>query len=117
MRRPEQAIHLAICAHIRARAYPSVLWWHTPNEGKRGRVNSAMLKRMGMRAGVSDLIFVHRGKVYALELKAPGNYPTAAQHEFMADIDKAGGYHAWTNDLDLALRVLESWKLLRPAVG
>jgi hypothetical protein len=73
--RPEQAIHKAVVAHLRQRGVPGLVFWHTPN-GVRGRsrkhhVQGAIAKGMGVRAGVSDLVLLHRGRAYALELKTP----------------------------------------------
>ena len=115
--RPEQAIHKAVVAHLRQRGVPGLVFWHTPN-GVRGRsrmhhVQGAIAKGMGVRAGVSDLVLLHRGRAYALELKAPTGPPTVEQMEFVSDFDRAGGYACIADDLDRALRVLETWGLLR----
>jgi hypothetical protein len=79
LKRPEQAIHKAVVSHLNARAEPRVFFWHTPNEGKRGFVNAAALKAMGMTAGVPDLIILKAGNLHALELKAPGGRLTPSQ--------------------------------------
>jgi hypothetical protein len=68
-RRPEDEIQRTVCRHFRQRAAPGLVWWHTPNGGKRRPVEAAILKGIGTRAGVADLIFAHRGRPFALELK------------------------------------------------
>lgn len=118
--RPEQAIHRGVVAHLRQRAAPGLVWWHTPQGvklgGRRSRkginIQGSIMKGLGARAGVSDLVFLRRGHFYALELKAPGNTPTEQQLEFLDDVKDAGGFSAWCASLDLALSILEAWELL-----
>jgi len=112
-RRPEDSIQRAVCQHLRMRGARGLLWWHVPNGGKRSRVEAAILKGLGVRAGVSDIIAVHEGKAFALELKADGGRPTEAQLQFIDDFRAAGGNAVVAEGLDQALRVLETWKLLR----
>ncbi len=116
IRRPEQAIHKAVVQHLRTRAVPGLVWWHTPNGGARSKAEGAIFKSMGVRAGVSDFIFVHDNRIYALELKAEGGRATEAQLKFLADIDAAGAYTAMPEGLDPALATLEVWGLIKPAI-
>ncbi|MGC2077131.1 MAG: hypothetical protein WA728_14075 [Xanthobacteraceae bacterium] len=115
--RPEQAIHKAVVAHLRQRGVSGLVFWHTPNGVKRRsrkhHVQGAIAKGMGVRAGVSDLVLLHRGHAYALELKAPKGRPTVGQMEFVSDFNSAGGHACIAEGLDRALRVLETWGLLR----
>lgn len=113
IRRPEQAIQKAVFEHIRQRGMPGLVAWHTPNGGHRKPIEAAILKSMGVRAGVSDVICVHKGKIYAMELKAPGGRATEAQLKFLSDIDAAGAFTAMPASLDAALATLEAWGLLR----
>ena len=111
-RRPEDSIQRAVCQHLLTRASPRVVWWHTPNGGMRNRIEAAIMKGLGIRAGVSDLIAVHQGRAFALELKAEGGRATEAQLAFIAGINAAGGYAAVATGIDAALRCCEAWKLL-----
>lgn len=110
---PEQQIQRSVVQHLRARGAPGLIFIHVPNGGYRRPVEAAILKGMGMRAGVSDLLLFRNGKFYALELKALGGRPTEAQIEFLSDINKAGGFSCLCEGLDRALRVLETWGLLK----
>ena len=110
----EQAIQKAVFDHIAARAYPGVVAFHSPNGGYRRPVDAAIFKGMGVLAGVSDVLACHDGKFFALELKAEGQRPTAAQLEFIAAVNEAGGYATWAEGLTRALNILECWGLLRP---
>jgi hypothetical protein len=110
--RPEDQLQRTVCQHLRQRGAPGLVW-HTPNGGKRRPVEASILKGLGTRAGVADLIFVHRGRPFALELKADEGRPTVEQIAFVSDFNGAGGSAAIVNGLDRALRTLETWGLLR----
>lgn len=67
--------------------------YHVPNGGKRGRVEAARMKGMGVRPGVSDYhLPIPRGAFHGLwlELKAPGNNPTPLQDEWLSRMVRAG---------------------------
>jgi hypothetical protein len=121
MSRPEDQIQKAVFQHIRLRGMPGLVAWHTPNGarlgGKRSRkgipIQGSIFVSLGVRAGVSDVIAVHQGKVYALELKAPAGKPTEEQLEFIADMERAGAFTCVAVGLDQAIATLETWGLLR----
>jgi hypothetical protein len=110
-------MHQAVVAHLRARAEPRVFFFHCPNEGKRGFVNAAALKAMGMVAGVPDLIILKAGEMYALELKAPGNTLTPSQRLVMERMEDCGAQTSTAHSLDEALVTLEFWGILKRSVS
>ena len=118
---PEDEIQKAVADHIRMRGMPGLVSWHVPNGAKLGGklnrkgipIQAARLKGLGVRAGVSDWILVHAGKIFALELKPPGGGPSEAQLKFLADMEAAGAFVCVAVGLDRALAVLEQWGLLR----
>lgn len=112
-KRPEEQIHRTVVQHLKVRAVPGLLWWHTPNGGKRNYVEAAKFKALGVRPGVSDIIAIHKGRVFALELKADEGRATEAQMQFIADLNTAGGFGCIASGLDQAIKVLETWGLLR----
>ncbi len=117
MARPEQEIHKTVVKHLRLRGARGLVFWHTPNNvhgsRRRDHIAGAIHKGMGARAGVSDLILVRLGRIFALELKAPGGAATEAQLEFIADMERAGAFTCVAEGLDRALAVLEQWGLLK----
>ncbi len=121
LKRPEQEIQRAVVQHLRQRGMPGLVFWHTPNGafygGKRNAkgvaIQGAIMSGLGVRAGVSDIIAVHAGKIFALELKALGGRATDDQLKFIAEIDRAGAFTALAEGLDAALSTLESWGLLK----
>lgn len=112
MNRPEQKIQIAVIDNLRSRGVRGLVFFHVPNGGKRQPREAALFKAMGVRAGVSDLILVHAGKIFALELKAEKGRASEAQMEFLSDIDREGAFTAMPTGLNAALATLESWGLL-----
>jgi hypothetical protein len=94
-----------------------VFAFHPANGGYRRPVEAARLKGLGVRAGVPDIIALHRGQVYAIELKTEHGRATAEQLQAIEDIRAAGGHAQICQGLDRALAVLERWGLLRGRAG
>ncbi len=109
----EAEIQRAVFRHITTRGQPGLYAFHVANGGYRRRTEAAILKGMGVRPGVPDVILIYEGRVYALELKAEGGRPTEAQIEAVEAIRNAGGFAAITYGLERAIRCLEVWRLLR----
>jgi hypothetical protein len=70
--RSEQQIQRAVFEHLAIRGAPAMFAFHPANGGWRSRVEAAILKGVGVRAGVPDIIAIKGGRCYALELKASG---------------------------------------------
>lgn len=111
--RIEDDIQRTVIRHLKERGAPGLIYWHTPNGGHRRKTEAAILKGLGVRAGVSDIIAIHNGHVFALELKAPNGRPTESQMEFLSDLNSAGGFGCIASGLDQAIACLERWGLLR----
>jgi hypothetical protein len=109
----EQAIQRAIFQHLRARGAPGVFAFHPANGGYRKPVEAAIMKGLGVVAGVPDIIAIKNGRCYALELKSAGGRATDAQLACIAELREAGAFTCITEGLDRALACLESWGLLR----
>jgi hypothetical protein len=113
-RSPEASIHKAVCQHLQQRGVRGLVWWHTPNQGRRNLFEAVNLKRLGTLAGVPDLCLLHAGRFHALELKAgPRARATEAQIAFRQAVLNAGGVAEITVGLDAALSTLKSWGLIR----
>jgi hypothetical protein len=111
-RRPEDAIQRAVFQHLRARAAPGVFAFHPANGGYRKPVEAAIMKGLGVVAGVPDVIVVHNGRCFALELKAEGGRATDKQLACIAALREAGAFTCIAPGLDRALACLEGWGLL-----
>lgn len=68
--RPESEDQIAVANFL---DLTKLLWMHTPNGGKRDKVTAAILKRMGVKAGVPDFLIFDPPKPWrpgtAIELK------------------------------------------------
>jgi hypothetical protein len=109
----EQQIQRASFDNLRTRGVPGLVAFHPANGGWRRPIEAKILKGLGVTAGVADIIALHRGHGYALELKADGGKPTINQMEFISNWNAAGGTGAIVNGLDEVLATLERWGLLR----
>ena len=92
------------------------LWWHTPNGGRRWKLEAKRFKAMGVKPGVPDILIFERwfcpcldqehdptnqgscdvcagfykGFGVALELKAGKNRVTPAQQQVLTDLQRRG---------------------------
>lgn len=117
----EDKIQAAVVAHLKQRGVLGLVFFHVPNSSKLGgkRTKDGIPlaairgKKLGVRAGVSDLILVHGGKIYALELKTNKGKPSESQLQFISDLTAQGAECFVAQGLDAALAVLKRWGLIR----
>ncbi|WP_320179640.1 hypothetical protein [Roseovarius pacificus] len=92
----EGAIQRAFFQMVSVHAGPDVLIWSCPNEGNRGKVQTAKLKAMGLLPGAADVIAIWEGGGLLIEFKSPEAYRTAhhgqsgAQQEFQGRAQRVG---------------------------
>jgi hypothetical protein len=108
VRRPEEALQRRVVNFLRY-VSPLALWFHVPNGGGRSKAEAGIMKAMGARAGVPDLIFLLPSEPWraAIELKTDTGKLSAAQRAWRADSDALGVPFA------VARSVLEVDTLLR----
>ena len=107
----ESAIQRAVVQHLQARARKNVCWFHVANN-PRNAIAGANLKKMGAVAGVADLIFLHQGEAFALELKTEDGRWSDSQKEFAERWQRARGYYGVAYGLDEALEWLKQQGLI-----
>jgi hypothetical protein len=90
--RPEAAIQRAVFQHLRARGAPGVFAFHPANGGYRKPVEAAILKGLGVVAGVPDVIAIHNGRAFAMEIKAEGGRATDKRLACIAALREAGAF-------------------------
>ena len=66
-----------------------------------------------MLAGAPDLVFLHQGRAFALELKSKKGRQSQAQELFEARWLAAGGNYCLENTLDGALLWLKHWGFIK----
>lgn len=111
-KRPEQAIQIAVFDHIRSRGMPGVYAFHPANGGYRKPIEASILKRLGVVAGTPDVIIVHEGKCFCMELKASTGRMAEKQIEAISQLQRAGAITAVCIGLNRAIRTLEDWGIL-----
>jgi hypothetical protein len=109
---PEAAIQRAVFEHLAWRGVKGLFAFHPPNGGARRPIEAAILKGLGVVAGVPDVIIVNAGQVYGLELKREGGRLTPIQLETQQAMRTAGAHIATAAGIDAALAQLKQWGLL-----
>jgi hypothetical protein len=109
----EAQIQRAVMDHLAWRGAPDAFVCHYPAGGFRRPAEAAILKSIGTVAGVPDIIAIHRGRVFALEIKTATGRVTDVQHTVHDRMRRAGAEVGVAYGLDEALAMLEGWKLLR----
>lgn len=121
----EELIHRHVVAHLRR---ARVVFFHVPNEGKRGPKARAALHGLGVMPGIPDIVIVTPppkvrgtftttsgdvldvGKFGAvLELKADKGRATPEQKQWLETFAAHGWATALTHGLDAALGQLRAW--------
>jgi hypothetical protein len=115
--RPEQSLQRAVFEHLAWRGAPGLFAFHCPNGGWRSAVEAKIFKSLGVIAGIPDVILIHGGQVFGLELKAKGGRLSPIQLATQERMRAAGAIVATAAGLDAALAQLTAWGLLRPDVS
>jgi len=110
VKRPEQALQQQVARFIN-QAAPGLLWWHVPNSsGNRGPKLGGILKSMGVKAGVPDLVFVlPTGRAGFIELKAGTGKLTDSQKDFRDRVTDAGAFWAEARSVAEVEDILHRW--------
>jgi len=111
--RPEQTLQCHVADALRW-LKPNCLWSSIPNEGKRSRLIGGMLKKMGMRPGMGDLVFLWSDGCGLIELKAPGETQSDNQIAVEKECIERGIRYAVCWSLDHVIDVLVRWGRLPP---
>jgi hypothetical protein len=88
--RPEEALQRTVASYLDLALPRDAVWFHPPNGGARSKAEAGIFKAMGVKRGVPDLIIIYRGRVVAIELKAPGGTRSPAQKLMHAQLSAAG---------------------------
>tara|TARA_R110000851_G_scaffold51794_2_gene122678 strand:+ start:295 stop:639 length:345 start_codon:yes stop_codon:yes gene_type:complete len=72
--------------------YPNLrgLLFHVPNGGSRHVLEAVKMKKIGVVAGVADLLFLWNGKCYCLELKTATGRQSKKQQDWQNLVQKNG---------------------------
>lgn len=87
--------------------HPKVAWAYVTSSGYVKGVNGGRMFKVGV-PGMSDIMGqLKDGRLFAIEVKAPGNKPTELQQQFIADVNKYGGQAGWADSVETAINILE----------
>src|SRR5262249_9297869 len=112
-RRAEQDLQRAMLEHLELCAVPNCYWFHVGNGGWRSPVEAKVLKSLGVRPGVPDLILIREGKTFGLELKTEIGKLTSVQRTAHVLMRAAGAEVEGAYGIDGAVEQLERWQFLR----
>ncbi len=112
----ETAIQQYVATLLSLYARPDVCWWAVLNEGWRSYATAARYKKMGLRAGVSDLMLVVRKEFHALELKTEVGWQNANQKQFGENVNDAGGLYHIAYGLDEAIDILNGIDVFKSGI-
>ena len=106
-KQPERdLVHLPLMCWARRHPICKDYLFHIPNERRCTPAQGAMLKLLGVKAGVSDLFLAWPGKGgtlgYWIELKAPGGRLQGSQIAWLELMAKAGYQAAWFDNWEKA---------------
>lgn len=111
--RPEEALQKAIVRFLGIALPPDSYMFATTNQrGTRKKFEMGILKAMGARAGVPDLIILHRGKFFGLEVKAEKGRLSDRQASAADLIVAAGGYFSVVRSVEEVERCLRAWGVI-----
>jgi VRR-NUC domain len=105
----EARIQAAIVEWIRVVA-PFIMVFAVPNGGLRSKPEATRMRWTGVLAGVPDLAVVAPGgRIFFIEVKAPGGYLSAAQRAMHGRLVALGTAAATVRPVDEAREALAHW--------
>ncbi len=120
MNRPEEALQKTVMQYLRGPrldgnggALPrSAVCWHTANQrGTRKRWEVALLKALGVLAGIPDVLILYESRLYGIELKSAAGRLTAVQQALHERLRTAGARVETCRTLDSVEYQLLFWKI------
>ena len=99
----ERQIQIKIVKWLRSQKHLVI---HVPNEGQRGAREGAILKRLGVVAGVPDLLILDLG--CASEVKTPTGTLTRSQDLFLQALRSVGWTVGVARSLEDAQEIIEN---------
>lgn len=107
----------AFAATLRQWAQDDWMWLHVPNGEARSAATGARLKRMGVKPGVPDYLFISpAGQAYFLELKRGNGALSETQIEFRDWCQAHGVPWHCARSYDEAVAAVTAWGVLRRKV-
>lgn len=107
-RNTEAFIQIEIVATIRK--IPGAVIFSVNNESSGNNVvRQGQFIRLGLLAGVSDLVILYRGKTIFMEVKAPTGKQSPAQMRFQAKVEAQGFLYCIVRSVEESLFYIKSY--------
>ena len=101
------------CAVVEYLEHTKTFFWHTPNGELRAKATAGKLKKMGVRAGVPDLLIAEARLPWAgglfVELKSHKGRLSPRQRNILAKLCKNGYAVAVCNSVDDAISAIDNY--------
>jgi hypothetical protein len=123
----ERSIHESVAGALDMLLPESVIWWPTTVGGtKLDAQQQAALSRLGVKRALPDLMVLHAGRIYGIELKRPGSGRLSktrivttrrgarvllGQDQMFPRLEAAGMTIAIARSVDEVLAQLEAWSI------
>lgn len=112
---PEQVIQTNFLSYIAQAGIDGLFAFHIPNGQNVGPFVGMKLTRMGLVAGMPDLMLIHKGHLFALEIKndKPRGKLSPSQIMTIAALREAGVECAIAYGLQDCIDQLDAWRLTK----
>lgn len=111
MKHRETAFQIRLVRDLALVLTPRTWFAHIPNGGWRSKAEAGIFKALGVRSGAPDLLFVHEGRAFFMELKAGDGKLSMNQVACRAELRAAGAQVETVRNLDEALYCLHKWQI------
>jgi hypothetical protein len=109
---PERILQQTLVEILNEEIKGDVEWTCFPAGGG-GAVRGTFLKKMGLKRGWPDLIFLRNGQFYGLELKAEKGKLSEAQVGTQSRLGLCGGLIATAWSIEESIHIIDGWGLLK----
>ena len=107
----ERVLHVQVADYL-DRALPLDAWWTTFPAGGGGKIRGRSLKRVGLKAGVPDVLIIYKGRVHWIELKTIKGELSHKQHDTFVAFSHAGCKIPYVcRNLDNVEFALDAWRI------
>lgn len=107
----EQQMHAELARYLRKALPADAIMHHSPNEGRRGWTAQAELKQTCFTTGWPDVEIIWQGRAHFIELKMPGNKPTAEQKQCIGDLIQSGANVGVAYSVRSVIGFLSQWNI------
>ena len=113
MKREEDALQRQQVQYLRIlEAQGRLIFFAVPNGGKRSKIEAAIMKGLGVRAGVPDLVILHDQKCSFIENKSAKGRLSPSQMQFIDYCARHGYYFHLCRNFQQFLNTLYDWGII-----